>query len=220
MGTITEKLNKLVDTKNNIKAAIIEKGQTVGDVFSTYPDKIRAIEVASTPDISVSSSGLITATSGSKSSTKQLTTMAGKTVQPTTYDFTLVPSGTYAIGDINVVGEANLISANIKSGVSIFGVTGSAATINYTKCSCKINNRTGDDIYVHYQTGTFDNWDSTYVSAGESVALTMFVGAWAYCQLDGTYTYIRASGGATQIGPGESTAFYIQSSSTCSVTVY
>ena len=220
MGTITEKLNKLVDTKNNIKAAIIEKGQTVGDVFSTYPDKIRAIEVASTPDISVSSSGLITATSGSKSSTKQLTTIAGKTVQPTTYDFTLVPSGTYAIGDINVVGEANLISANIKSGVNIFGVTGSAATINYTKCSCKINNRTGDDIYVHYQTGTFDNWGSAYISAGDSLALTMFVGAWAYCQLDGSYTYIRASGGATQLGPGGSTVFCMNSSSAGSVTVY
>lgn len=220
MGTITEKLNKLVDTKNNIKAAIIEKGQTVGDVFSTYPDKIRAIEVASTPDISVSSSGLITAASGSKSSTKQLTTMAGKTVTPTTYDFTLVPSGTYAIGDINVAGDANLISANIKSGVNIFGVTGSAATINYTECSCKINNRTGDDIYVHYQEGTFDNWSSVYVSAGESSVIRMFVGAWAYCQLDGTYIYIRASGGAAQVGPGESAAFYIRSSSTCSVTVY
>ena len=44
MSTTTEqKLNLLLSTKENIKNALIEQGQEVGDVFSTYPDKIRAI---------------------------------------------------------------------------------------------------------------------------------------------------------------------------------
>lgn len=43
MSTTAEKLNVLLNTKAAIKAALVEKGQEVGDVFSTYPDKIRAI---------------------------------------------------------------------------------------------------------------------------------------------------------------------------------
>lgn len=43
MNEIAEKLNKTRNTKAEIKAALIEKGQEVSDVFSTYPDKIRAI---------------------------------------------------------------------------------------------------------------------------------------------------------------------------------
>ena len=44
-NTTAEKLNKLVATKADRKAALAEKGQTVGDVFSTYPDAVRAIDV-------------------------------------------------------------------------------------------------------------------------------------------------------------------------------
>lgn len=46
MGTIANKLNLLMSTKAAIRAALIEKGQTVadGDPFSSYADKIAAIE--------------------------------------------------------------------------------------------------------------------------------------------------------------------------------
>ncbi|MCX4371942.1 MAG: hypothetical protein OSJ58_08930 [Dysosmobacter sp.] len=44
MGTISEKLAKLLATKADIKAAIKEKGQIPGDVFADYPAKIRAIQ--------------------------------------------------------------------------------------------------------------------------------------------------------------------------------
>ena len=43
MSTTAEKLTLLLNTKAAIKAALVEKGQEVGNVFSTYPDKIRAI---------------------------------------------------------------------------------------------------------------------------------------------------------------------------------
>lgn len=44
MGTIAQKLSKLLETKADIKAAITEKGQTPGNVFADYPAKIRAIQ--------------------------------------------------------------------------------------------------------------------------------------------------------------------------------
>jgi len=44
MSTTAEKLNLLLNTKADIKNALIEQGQEVSDVFSTYPDKIRAIK--------------------------------------------------------------------------------------------------------------------------------------------------------------------------------
>ena len=44
MSTTAEKLALLLNTKAAIKAALVEKGQEVDNVFSTYPDKIRAIK--------------------------------------------------------------------------------------------------------------------------------------------------------------------------------
>lgn len=53
MGTTVDKLNKLLETKADIKAAIVEKGQTVSDsdTFASYGDKIRAIESGSEPNL-------------------------------------------------------------------------------------------------------------------------------------------------------------------------
>ena len=86
-----------------------------------------------TPSISVNSSGLITASSnqeagyvgaGTKSSTSQLTTQGAQTITPGTTNKTIA-SGTYLTGTQTIKGDSNLVAANIKSGVSIFGVTGS-----------------------------------------------------------------------------------------------
>lgn len=95
-----------------------------------------------TPSISVSSAGLITASStqstgyvegDTKSATKQLTTKGATTYTPTTSNQT-ISSGTYLTGTQTIKGDSNLEAANIKSGVSIFGVTGtlsSGATVEY-----------------------------------------------------------------------------------------
>ena len=111
-----------------------------------------------TPEISVDSNGLITATAGSKSSTKQLAFQAAKTITPSTASQIAVSSGYYTGGNITVnavptqsknvtptsatqtitpdsgkflskvtvAGDSNLVAGNIKSGVSIFGVNGTA----------------------------------------------------------------------------------------------
>lgn len=95
----------------------------------------KSVETATqaTPSISVSSAGLITASStqtagyvsaGTKSATRQLTTQAGTTITPGTSQKTAVSSGRYTTGTVYVAGDADLKAANIKSGVNIFGVTG------------------------------------------------------------------------------------------------
>lgn len=86
-----------------------------------------------TPSITISSDGKITASAtqsagyvaaGTKSATKQLTTKAAETITPSTSNKTIA-SGTYLTGTQTIKGDANLVAGNIKSGTSIFGVTGS-----------------------------------------------------------------------------------------------
>lgn len=106
-----------------------------------------ATTITANPTISVSSTGLITASvSGSQSvtpsvsagyvssgtagtvsvsgsNTSQLTTQAAQTITPTTTDQTIA-SGKYLTGTQTIKGDANLVAANIADGVTIFGVTG------------------------------------------------------------------------------------------------
>ena len=85
------------------------------------------------PNISVSSSGLITASStysagftneGTVSNTYQLSTQSAKTITPRTSSQTAVASGRYTTGAITVAGDSDLVAGNIRNGVNIFGVTG------------------------------------------------------------------------------------------------
>lgn len=117
-------------------------GRTVTVPAGYYPSQARksiASATQATPSITVSSGGLITAsatqsagyvTSGTKSATKQLTTQAGKTVIPGTSQQTAVASGRYTTGTVYVAGDSDLKAENIKSGVSIFGVTGTLSMQN------------------------------------------------------------------------------------------
>lgn len=90
--------------------------------------------VQATPAITVATNGLITAlatqsagyvSAGTKSTTKQMTTQAGTTINPGTSRKLAVSSSRYTTGDIFVAGDSNLVADNIKKGVSIFGVSGS-----------------------------------------------------------------------------------------------
>lgn len=77
-----------------------------------------------TPVISINTSGLITATAGTKSATKQLAFQPAKTITPSKEPQIAVSNGYYVGGNIIIDGDANLVAGNIKSGVSIFGVSG------------------------------------------------------------------------------------------------
>lgn len=80
--------------------------------------------VSVTPNVTTAgyiSSG--TAGNSSVSLTASVTTKAAATITPTTMDQTIT-SSTYLTGTQTILGDANLIPANIADGVTIFGVTG------------------------------------------------------------------------------------------------
>ena len=60
----------------------------------------------------------------SVSLTANITTKAAATITPSTSNQTIA-SGTYLTGTQTILGDSNLVASNIKSGVPIFGVTGS-----------------------------------------------------------------------------------------------
>lgn len=106
-------------------------GQDENLLTGTMPEVEQA-----TPSITVDENGLITASStqsagkvlaGTKSATRQLTTQGLATVAPGTSPNIAVPKGRYTTNNVYVAGDARLIPENIKGGVSIFGVLGTAS---------------------------------------------------------------------------------------------
>lgn len=84
----------------------------------------------------IENSGLLTygvnltggyAAGGAHTDTHQLDTLSGMTITPGATKKGAATAGKYVLGDIWVEGDANLVPANIKQGVSIFGVSGSFA---------------------------------------------------------------------------------------------
>lgn len=119
--------------ENNTTAlrALLETANSLPSAGSDAP----VVELA-TPTISVASTGVITAsitqeagrvTGGTKMATLQQTVQAAKTWTPGTADQS-INAYTYLTGKQTIKGDANLKSENIVSGVSIFGVAGTAQT--------------------------------------------------------------------------------------------
>lgn len=63
--------------------------------------------------------------------TGSIQSQAAQTIMPTTADQT-IPAGKFLSGDQIIKGDVNLLSANIISGVSIFGVAGSISIYDGT----------------------------------------------------------------------------------------
>ena len=80
--------------------------------------------VSVTPSVTAGYISSGTAGNSSVSLTASVTTKAAATYTPTTTNQT-INSGTYLTGAQTISGDANLVAANIKSGTSIFGVSGS-----------------------------------------------------------------------------------------------
>ena len=80
--------------------------------------------ISNTPQVTAGYVSAGTAGNSSVSLTASVTTKAAATYTPGTSDQTIA-SGTYLTGAQTISGDADLVAANIKSGVSIFGVAGS-----------------------------------------------------------------------------------------------
>ena len=80
--------------------------------------------ISVTPTVTAGYVASGTAGNSSVSLTASVTTKGATTYTPGTSDQTIA-SGTYLTGAQTISGSANLLASNIKSGVSIFGVTGS-----------------------------------------------------------------------------------------------
>lgn len=87
--------------------------------------------VSVTPVVTAGYVSTGTAGNSSVSLTASVTTKGADTITPSTSNQTIA-SGTYLTGTQTISGDANLVSGNIKSGVSIFGVSGSltSATVS------------------------------------------------------------------------------------------
>lgn len=80
--------------------------------------------VTTTPTVSAGYVSSATASTATVALTASVTTKAAATITPGTSNQTIA-SGTYLTGAQTISGDSNLVSGNIKNGVSIFGVTGS-----------------------------------------------------------------------------------------------
>lgn len=87
--------------------------------------------ISVTPTVSAGYVASGTAGNSAVSLTASVTTKGAATFTPSTSNQTIA-SGTYLTGTQTISGDANLVAANIKSGVSIFGVDGSltSATVS------------------------------------------------------------------------------------------
>lgn len=106
VDTIADALQEAIDIKDDIRAAIIERGVAVpqNTKFEDYPDKIALIKgIRQTKNLTV--------------------TAAGGDVMP--------DSGYDGFSKVTLPAEPNLIPGDISDGVSIFGVTGTAQTATF-----------------------------------------------------------------------------------------
>lgn len=149
-GTVNITANGTVDVTNYASAEVAvptgtarsssdltASGATVtvpAGLYSSQASKSVSTATQATPSISVNTStGVITASAtqsagyvsaGTKSATQNLITQAAQTITPGTSDQTIA-SGRYLTGTQTIKGDSDLKASNIKSGVTIFNVTGS-----------------------------------------------------------------------------------------------
>lgn len=124
--------------------------------------------VQKTPNIAYGYDGLVMATAGKKSATLQLPTQSGATITPSRVTQTAVPAYKFTTGEVYVQGDTDLLPKNIVSGVSIFGVAGTATTHKYG-ISGQTEGDGGRTIRLYFQNALFNCVDAIFVNASKTV---------------------------------------------------
>ena len=168
MGTTSDKLNKLIQTKAAIKAALVEKGQNPSDVFSTYADNIKAIEDIPILDGTASPGNVLKDETFYNTDPKLKLTGTIETFTPQneyTSNQTLETSGKYLSGNIIINTpvkkdeQTKTVELNMSTGNQVItpdpNKVLSEVTINKPNTFIKSNIKTG--ILIGEITGTFTN---------------------------------------------------------------
>lgn len=202
---------QLIDADGNVvtgniatKAAsdLTASGATVtvpAGYYASKTTKSVATATQATPSVSIDSAGKITASAtqtagyvaaGTKTGTKQLTTQAAQTITPGTSNKTIA-SGRYLTGTQTIKGDANLVAGNIKSGVSIFGVTGNfegsgggsgGGESSSRTISVYVNNSSSKPVYY---------WDETKINRQvppNSASTVKALSGFLYCSVSANPT--------------------------------
>lgn len=187
--------------------------------------------VSNTPQVSAGYVSSGTAGNSNVSLTANVTTKSAATITPTTTNQTIA-SGTYLTGTQTISGDANLVAGNIKSGVSIFGVTGTysgggtltvatkTATLSAVGQTLSFTNLSGTPKYwfvkttsqisssgsttIYYITDGF--WDGTSVKGNSfRIGSTRRIYSWTsgVTQSYSSGTLTITGGSATGSSPGQ-----------------
>jgi len=186
-------------TADKIRAGTGKTDKITWKESNGFTDDIPEGVEQATPSISVDGEGKITASSvqgagivksGTHEANKQLDVQAGKTVTPSTSDQMAVDKGKYTTGDVTVKGDPDLVPENIKKGVEIFGVVGTAEKgikiemgsfipeSDVTMVTVQHNLGAEPSVALVYPAADFENAALQYTSLGIYIANTDINQVW------------------------------------------